>query len=212
MDKLYTELLDVLEKEDRYASIKFVTDALTSEKIGIVDMYEKILGPAMNKLECKLSEQKLCIWKEHVRSSIMRSIIECCYPFVIKERDSIGSGKNKGKAIVFCPDGEYHEIGARMVSDFFTMCGFESIFIGSSTPKEEFINILDVLEPTCIAISVTNYYNLVSAKRTIAEIRKSAKKDMKIVAGGNAFIKNTQAYKEIGADAMVNTFEDIKAL
>jgi len=212
MDKMYTELLDVLENEDRYACIKFVTDALASNKIGIVDMYQKILGPAMNKLECKLGEQKLCIWKEHVRSSIVRSVIECCYPFVIKERDSMSPGAKKGKAIVFCPDGEYHEIGARMVSDFFTMSGFESIFIGSSTPKEEFINILDVLEPTYIAISVTNYYNLVSAKRTISEIRKSAKKDLKIVVGGNAFIKNPQAYKEIGADAIINTFEDIKAL
>lgn len=212
MDKYYQGLLTLLEAEDRYECIKYVTDALSKDEINIVDLYEKVLTPAMNNIVCSIDNKKLCIWKEHVRSSIIRSVIECCYPYVIKERDLNNPSDKKGKAVVLCPDGEYHEIGARLVSDFFTICGFDSIFVGSSTPKEELINILDVLNPKCISLSVTNYYNLVSAKKTIGEIRKVPVKDLKIIVGGNAFLRNPAAYKEIGADALVNTFSDIKAL
>ncbi len=212
MEKYLDEFLDYLEKEDRYSCIKYVNDALSSGKFNIVDLYEKILKPSLNNIECNLKDKKLCIWKEHVRSSIVRTIIENCYSYVINERNLDKSPKKTGKVVVFCPDGEYHEIGARIVSDFFTLCGYDSIFIGSSTPKEEFISILDVLNPRYIAISVTNYYNLVAAKKAITEIRKTASGNLKILVGGNAFVRNPEAYKEIGADGFIDTFSDIKAL
>jgi methanogenic corrinoid protein MtbC1 len=204
--------MEALEAEDRYACINYVTDALLKGRVNIADLYENILKPALNNIECKVGDKKVCIWKEHVRSSIVRSVIECCYPYVIKERDLCNVPKRNQYVVVLCPDGEYHELGARMVSDFFTICGFDSIFIGSSTPKEELFNILDSINPIYIALSITNYYNLVSAKKTISEIRKKAHKELKIIVGGNAFLRNPDAYREIGADALVNTFKDIKAL
>lgn len=62
-----------------------------------------------------------------------------------------------------------------------------------------------------LALSVTNYFNIVSAKRTIDAIRANAQEMPLIVVGGNAFVNNSDV-NEIGADKYLQTYEDIAAL
>lgn len=210
MNKFYGEFLGHLEREDRFACIEYAVSKLSSGELDVVTLYEDIVGPALNSIDCNINDKGFCIWKEHVRSSIVRTVIENCYTYVIKEREKSKISGRAGTAAVICPDGEYHEIGARIVADFFTMCGLDTTFVGSSTPKEEFISVLEYLKPDFIAVSVTNYYNLVSAGKTIKEIRSRYKGNLKILVGGNAFLKNPDAYKEIGADTHVRTFNEIR--
>lgn len=40
----------------------------------------------------------------------------------------------KGVATVLCPPEEYHDLEARMVADFFTIAGFDTIYVGGNTP------------------------------------------------------------------------------
>jgi methanogenic corrinoid protein MtbC1 len=212
MQNYYTEFLSALEKEDREKCLEIVFDFLSREKAGIPALYNDILRPALNGIGDENEPQKIRIWKEHVRSSIVRTVIECCFPYVIKERDRGGIQKKNKSVIVICPDGEYHELGARMASDFFTLAGYDAVFIGSSTPRDEFVDVVNVLKPGYIALSVTNHFNLVSAKRIIENIRAKGGSKVKILAGGHAFSRNPEAWREIGADVLVNTYEDIKKL
>lgn len=216
MNMYYQEFYEYLEAEDRGRCIEFVLSKLTEKHLDIVNLYEDILKPALNKIECCSEEKHIGIWKEHIRSSIIRSVIECCYPYVIKEmnenQSTVSNPENVQKIAIICPDGEYHELGARMVSDFFTLCGFKSVFIGGSTPKGEFISVIDYLDLKYIAISVTNHYNLVAAKRTIHQIREKCKASIKILVGGYAFSNIPEMYKEVGADIYLDTFEDIQKL
>jgi len=172
-----------------------------------VTLYTKVLTPSLNEFKEDQGDGYY-IWKEHVRSSIIRTIIENCYPYVIKERDSkYGIQTNKRVSIV-CPAEEYHEIGARMITDFFTLAGYDSIFVGSNTPTKEFLNALEKIDLDYISISVSNYYNLVGTYRAVEEIKRTKNK-VKIIVGGNAFKNNRVDYKELGADMQLNTFEDI---
>ena len=211
MDIIYQNFIRYLEAEDKEGAVAYILSTLRDEKIDIVALYEKILEPSLNNMVCKLEEKNMCIWKEHVRSSIVRTIIECCYPYVIKKRDESGIKRKNKKVIVVCPSEEYHEIGARMAADFFTLSGYESVFVGGNTPREDFISSIDVIKPTYIAISISNYYNLVAGKRMIERIRDKSR-DVIILAGGNAFKNNSGAFREIGADLLTNSFEDIKRL
>jgi methanogenic corrinoid protein MtbC1 len=185
---------------------------LEEKKIDIVTLYTNILAPSLNNMKCNIEEGGVCIWKEHVRSSTIRTVIECCYPYVIREKNELYKDVNHGKVIVICPSEEYHEIGARMVSDFFTLSGFETIFVGSNTPKDEFIKAIDYINPKYLAISVTNYYNLVGVKATIDKIRTSSNNKLIILVGGHAFKNNPEAVKKIGADRFIDNFNDIKNL
>lgn len=208
MSKYLDEFLIPFGKGDKQGCVEFVLDKLSKGEVSVLSLYEDILKPALNDQVCDLKEKKLCVWKEHIRSAIVRTIIENCYSYVLREKANIGKAQ-KGMVAVICPDGEYHELGALMVSDYFTLCGYQSIFIGSSTPKEDFLDVIDEIKPDFIAVSVTNYYNLVSAKKTIGSIRAKSKHKVKIVVGGNAFLNNPEVYREIGADALVNTYDEV---
>jgi len=212
MDAIYNKFVNLLELEDKENAVNLILTLLEEKKIDIVTLYTDILGPSLNNMKCNIEEGVGCIWKEHVRSSIIRTIIECCYPYVIKEKNEKYKDVNYGKVIVICPSEEYHEIGARMVSDFFTLCGYETIFVGSNTPTNEFLKVIDYVNPKYLAISVTSYYNLVSVKATIEKIRKSTDKKLIILVGGHAFRNNPAALKNTNADMIIDNFNDIKNL
>lgn len=208
---LYEEFLSYLKMEDKERCINFALDKLSRGELGVVTLYTEVIGPALNNIVCHNDVDNLCVWREHTRSSIVRTIIECCYPYVIRERDEGIGIKIKGKVVVLCPEGEHHELGARMVNDFFTLGGYSATFVGANVPREEFLDISHVINPDYIAISVTNYYNIVSAKKTIERIRAFNPR-VKILVGGNAFLGNPNSYKDIGADMLLNTYQDIVKL
>ncbi|TYQ18411.1 UNVERIFIED_CONTAM: methanogenic corrinoid protein MtbC1 [Acetivibrio alkalicellulosi] len=212
MDTIYDIFYTYLSKEDKESCVKYALDLLEKKTVNIVELYTKILEPSLNNIGCEVGKENLCIWKEHVRSSIIRTIIECSFPYVLKERDLNNTLKKNLTAIVICPDGEYHEIGARIIADFFTLCGYNTIFVGGSTPKNEFLSVVNTIRPHYVAISVTNYYNLVSAKKTIELLREKVNTDVKIVVGGQAFLNKKNILKDIDANYLIQTFDDIKKL
>lgn len=212
MHPLFTEFLKYLEEENKQKVLQFVLSKLESKEIDIITLYNELLRPALNEMKCDGPEQ-FCIWKEHVRSSIIRALVENCYLYVLKERDEkFHTLKNDEKVMVICPPEELHEIGPRMVADFFTLCGYNVTFIGANTPKKSFLSAINYLKPKYIAISVTNYYNIVATKTIIKEIHKQEYKDFKIIVGGHAFEKNPNIYSEMGADLLLRSFEDIRSL
>ena len=215
MHSFYKEFLTYLDRQDKEHCVSFVLDKLSSGEIDIVTLYEEILTPSLREQFCRESGTEICIWEEHVRTSIVRTVIECCFPYLIGERDRLYISGKKGQVIVTCPVEEYHEIGARMVADFFTLCGYDVTFVGANTPREEVFSALTFIKPVFIAISVTNYYNLVAARKMInrlKEIRTETKGIFKIIVGGIAFQDNPSSAGEMGADRLLVTFSDIKAL
>ena len=213
MHPLYDEFISYLNSEDKDQCVRFVLSHLEKQSIDVTTLYNQILTPAMYADFCTEKEQEICIWKEHVRTSIVRTIIECGYPYIIKERNTKYGSSSKGRAVVVCPPGELHELGARIVADFFTLCGFNVTFVGANTPQSDIISAIKYVNPAYIAISITNYYNLVSTRRLIIKIR-----DMKVgtsfrmILGGQACQGNPDTCHEMGADMILHTFEEIEKL
>jgi MerR family transcriptional regulator, light-induced transcriptional regulator len=211
LEKYYQEFSKILASEDKEAALNYAINLLKEQKVGVVELYTYILGPALNQMTCELKDQRLCIWREHVHTAIIRTIVESCYPFVIAEKNRLNSDE-KGVAAVLCPPEEHHELGARMVADFLTICGFRTIFVGSNTPYADFLNGVELIAPKLIAISVTNYYHIVVTKKIVADLRAKMGDRVKIVIGGNAFDSNPDHIQTVGADYYVRSFEDLKKI
>ncbi len=212
MHPMYNEFIKMLDLEDKERCVDFMLSRLSRGEIDIVTLYVEILTPALNNIVCKFEDTDTCVWKEHAKSAIVRTIVECCFPHVLKERDAKHGGKKGGKVLVVCPTEEYHEIGARMVTDFFTLCGYEATFIGANTPGMNIVAAVKDARPDFVAMSVSNYYNLVAAERVIAKIREAGHRDLRIIVGGNAFLKNPEEHRRIGADMVLQSFNDIRKL
>lgn len=212
MEQVYREFEVLFEEEDKEKAVSYILEKLRSKEVDVIDLYSMILTPLLNNMTCKLEDKRICIWKEHVKTAIVRTIVECSYPYVIEKRDAMNLPR-KGTAAVLCPPDEYHDLGARMVADFFTISGYDAIFVGSSTPYKDFYNAIHVIRPEVVAISVSNYYNLVAAKRMIEEIKKALDYPLKIVVGGYAFHDDEiNKLKTVGADYYARTYEDILKL
>lgn len=200
-----------LEAEARKGAVEYALELLKNGDLGVVDLYIDVLTPSLNAMHCELANKKICIWKEHIQTAIVRTVVECCYPFILKELDST-KPSNKGLVVVLCPPEEYHDLGARMAADFFTLCGYQTTFVGSNTPYNDFYNAVETIKPKFIVVSVSNKYNLVVTKKIITDLKNKIGKDLKIIVGGQAFLENRENIKIVGANYFVNTFEDIKAL
>ena len=209
MESLCEKLMEFLREEDKENSFKLCMNALEEGSTTVVNLYESILTPALNSIieEYDLDIESL-IWKEHVRSGIIRTIVECAYPYVLRERDKLGS-RYETSVIVMCPQFEDHELGARMVSDFFTIAGYNTIFIGANTPEATILKAIETIYPTYVCISVTNHFNLVATKKTIEKIKRTLDKNIKFILGGNAFTSDPSMYKKVGGDFELKSFQDI---
>jgi methanogenic corrinoid protein MtbC1 len=209
--EIYEEFIKHLDTEDKEAAVSFIMDRVDKKQISVIDLYEQVLAPSLNNMVCRLEDKRLCIWKEHVRSAIVRTIIECCYSYVMEEKRCRDIKEKGERVVIVCPTEEYHELGARMGADYFTLLGYDSIFIGSNTPEQDFLQGVEALMPEYIVVSVSNYYNLVAAKKLVQGVKKVHPSIM-VIAAGQAFKEHEDNYKKIGADKFIDTFEDVEEL
>jgi MerR family transcriptional regulator, light-induced transcriptional regulator len=213
MHPLFTQFNQYLEFSNKEACLRFVLDALQQDKIDIVTLYNEILSPALTEPFCLSTQKEICIWEEHVRTSIVRTVIENCFLYVTQERDHRYHSPTRGKVIVVCPPEELHEIGARMVMDFFSLCGYIVTFIGANTPQDEIVNAIKYVQPIFVAISITNYYNMVVTRYTVSRIcSQKGALNFKVILGGLASQRHPETCWEMGADMVLQSFEDIRNL
>jgi len=207
------DFLGALDAEDRAACVEMALHRLEMGHTDVLTLYREVLAPALNEWKCREADGDVCVWKEHVRTSIVRTVVEASYPYVVKEAERRNLAKGKAaKAAVVCPPGELHELGARMVADYFTLAGFETTFVGASTPIDDFVAALGHMRPRYVAISVTNLYNLIALRDLIARIRGKLPEGTTIVVGGRAIKHDPDLARRIGADLILDTFEDIARL
>lgn len=204
MKKELNEFVKILKEKNRTKALKYAQE-LIKKDVSVIELYEKILGPSLYLVGEDIKSEKLKIWEEHVISSIVRTIVEN----MCEEVDKIKSKPIGKKALVLCPSEEYHDLGARMVNDFLTILGFDVTYIGSNTPTSDFMYSIELVKPDLVAVSVTNYYNIVALKKTLEEVRK-INHDFKIVVGGSAFINN--CHLETGADYCATTYKDLERI
>jgi len=186
MHPYYPAFLKLVNQENKDEAMMYVLNLLKEKKIELYDLYDFFLRPVLNEFECTSEDEEICIWKEHVRTSIVRTILESTYPYLIEIKKSVP--KNNQKVMVVCPSEEFHEVGAIIVTNYFSLAGFDAQYIGANTPKNDILSAVKALKPDYLALSVTNYYNLVVTKQ-ITEQVKGLYPNVKIIVGGNAFNK-----------------------
>jgi len=207
MIKKYQEtFFEYLAHEDKRSAVEFAYKLLNEELLSIEELYLELLAPSLSQFNCTEKDEDICIWKEHFRTSVIRTILETSYVFILKRLKNIK--KIDQKIVVLTPAFEYHEIGAIMNTHFFLLEGFDANYIGANTPKSEIIQAIRAYQPNYVALSVTNPYNLVITKQTTDEIRRFFP-EVKIILGGQAF-HDRQVLQAIAYDYIFNSLTDLK--
>ena len=95
MGSFYQEFIEHLERGDKEKCVVKSLEQVKEGKMNISELYNDVLAPALNSICNENQVQQIGIWEEHFRSSVVRTIIECCFPYVIKERDANGINKKE---------------------------------------------------------------------------------------------------------------------
>jgi len=214
--ELLANFSQALIRHDKENAVKLITEALENRRIDVKTVYESILAPSLNQISNFKIEQEMPIWEEHLSSSIVRSVLEAAYPFVLAERDAqYDDVLPRQKALVFCLEEEYHEIGARMITDFLTLLAYDAYYIGANTPMREVIKAIDFFKPTLVCISITNFYHLSKLHRLIEQLKvKEGQSDtpFSLIVGGYAIQHSSNVDELLKADYYANTFDDLQKI
>ncbi len=196
------QYLNSLLRADRH----FANDLIMKEvKKGtpIKDIYLFVFQPVQYEIGRLWQENKISVAKEHYATAATQMIMSRLYPYIFS------NNKNGKKLLSTCVSGDLHEIGIRMVSDFFEMEGWDTYFLGGNTPEKDLIKAAEEFKPDIIAISATLTLNIENVKNIIREIKNnSTLSNAKIMVGGYPFNKNPGLWKEIGADAFSTDAEN----
>jgi methanogenic corrinoid protein MtbC1 len=124
--------------------------------------------------------RRISVAVEHMASAITESLLTLVYP-------AIFSAEHSGKSVVIsCVANEYHQIGSKMVADFFELNGWHGYFLGASTPEDDLLRMIDDKQPQLIGLSLSLSSNLPTLIETTEAIT-GRWPESQILVGGQAF-------------------------
>lgn len=117
--------------------------------------------------------------------------------------------KSDKKLVACSVADELHEMGIRMVSDFFEMDGWDTHYLGANMSDEHLIKLLNKNKPDILAISVTMPLHIDKAAQLIKKVRADEQTSkIKILVGGYPFGIVPDLWKKIGADASAKSAKE----
>lgn len=151
---------------------------------------------------------EISVAQEHYCSAATQFIMTQLYPYIFGMET-----KKRGSIVATCVSGDLHEIGVRMVSDFFEMDGWNSHYLGANVPAASVVQTLIEQKATVLAISVTISYHIAAVEALIAAVRRSPECfGVKILVGGFPFKVAPDLWRHVGADGFACDAETAVAL
>lgn len=180
---------------DRLAASRLILDAVTTGT-PVADIYEHVFAKSQYEIGRLWQTHKISVAQEHFCTAATQLVMSQCFPY-------IAAGEKNGRTLVAtCVAGELHEIGMRMVADFFEMRGWDTMFLGANMPMAGVLKAIADRQPDLLAISVTMTFHIPDAARLIGRVRAGAGAEKtKILVGGRPFNMAGNLWKKVGADA-----------
>ncbi|HPP76609.1 cobalamin-dependent protein [Methanospirillum sp.] len=196
------EFIDDLISLRRSQAHSLVRD-LYAKGTGLKELYLSLFQPALYETGRLWHISTITVAQEHYCTSAVQQIIAGFYPDIMRQK------KTGKRMLASCVPGELHEVGVRMVADFFELSGWETIYLGSNVPFPSIMHLIKTQKIPLLALSCTISLHLDHMDTLIRMIRDDKELcGIKIIAGGYPFRKFPDLWMKIGADASAKDAED----
>jgi methanogenic corrinoid protein MtbC1 len=201
---LARDYLNALLRGERRIASRLILDAVEGGA-SVRDIYLHVFERCQHELGRLWQMNLLSVAQEHYCTAATQLIMSQLYPYVS------AAEKNGRRLVATCVAGDLHEIGVRMVSDFFEMEGWNTFYLGANTPTASVLETLAEREADVLAISVTITPHVRAAAGLIDAVRSSNDSaGVKIMVGGYPFNIAPELWQRIGADGCAhNALESI---
>jgi MerR family transcriptional regulator, light-induced transcriptional regulator len=189
------QYLNYLLKGNRDQAARLI-DQLVENGTKVADIYENIFQATQYEVGVLWQRNVITIAHEHYCTAATQLIMSRMYP-------QIFSGEKNGLKLIACSvASELHEMGIRMVSDFFEMDGWDTYYMGSNMPESHLLQSLREHDANLLAISVTLPIHINRVESIIRNVREKPEfRDLRIMAGGYPFGIIPGLTEKVGADA-----------
>ena len=106
------------------------------------DIYLQVFQRSQYEIGRLWQMNKLTMAQEHYCSAATQLIMSLLYPRIFDTK-KIGA-----RLVAACVQGDLHEIGLRIVSDFFEIEGWDTFYLGANTPTSGILDTLRNVAPT----------------------------------------------------------------
>lgn len=193
--RIAARYLELLLAGERRAASSFILDAV-EEGLSIRDAYLEVFQPVLWELGRLWETNEVSVAQEHFCTAATQLVMSQLYPRLF-------GGERTGRRMVAASVGDnLHEIGVRMVSDFFEMEGWDTLYLGASIPAAEIAAEARAQEADLVAVSATLDEHLPEVERVIAALKEARDAgEVRILVGGAPFREDPGLWKRMGADA-----------
>ena len=187
---------------DRRRAHRLVEEAL-DDGVDVRDLYLHLFQAAQREMGRRWQLNQVSVAQEHFCTAATQLIMSDLY-------DRIFSTERVGRLVVVTSvAGDLHQIGARMVADFFEMEGWDTVYLGADVPHEDVLDALERHGADGLAVSATMTPHVRAVAELVQRVRTSpAGEGRWILVGGWPFSLDPELWREIGADAMARDAAD----
>ncbi len=178
---------------DRHAAQKLILDAV-EQGVAVKDIYLNVFQKSQYEIGNLWLENKINVAKEHFCTAATQHIMSQLYPYIFSTQ------RNGHSFLAANIGGELHEIGIRMVADFFEMEGWDTFYFGSNTPIDSIIESANEYKVNLIGLSITLPTHISLLKDAVEKIRKGTSPSTKIIIGGFALNREGIPINQFKAD------------
>ncbi len=165
---------------NRREALRLLVDEGLLRGVPIQDIHLKVIQLAQYEIGRLWQENTISVAQEHMATAISQLALSHLYRHLPRDPPN-------GKVImVACVEGELHEMGGRMASDFLEMAGFDVQFLGANVPTEHLVRMVTAHPPDLLALSASISYHLPALRSAVEQVRKVAP-ELRIAVGGLAF-------------------------
>jgi len=165
---------------NRREALRLLVDEGLLRGIPLQDIHLKVIQPAQYEIGRLWQENRISVAQEHLATAISQLALSHLYRHLPRD-------PSNGKVVLLsCVEGELHEVGARMASDFLEMAGFDVRFLGANVPTSHLVHMVREQKPDLLALSVTMSYHLPALRAALEQVR-AVSPQLRIAVGGLAF-------------------------
>jgi methanogenic corrinoid protein MtbC1 len=198
---LSRQYLDLLLSRDRRAASRLILEVV-EQGTPVEAVYKEVFQPVQREVGRLWQMNEISVAQEHYCTAATQLIMSQLYPYIF------GTTRRGRRFLGTCVGGELHEIGVRMVTDFFEMDGWDTLYLGANTPVDGILESLRDEEYDLLGVSATMTYHVDRVESLIQAVRHADLPSQPyILVGGYPFNVSSTLWEHVGADGHASDAE-----
>ena len=158
-------------------------------RIGGIEFLGDRVAPFLVRLGEAWESGELKVVHEHYTS-------ECLRDFLTSQWRPLADRSRGPKVVCATPEGEYHSIGLHMAALVLAMAGWQIIFLGMHTPREDMLMACEAESVDALAVSISSSYDSELASSALGSLREELPGGANLLAGGRGTPANFAGTKQ----------------